>query len=291
MGERARFGPFTRPFPVPFRLLTYNILEGFRPLGADEAERRSIDRARLAAAQQLFAELDPDIVVLNEALYCDAYDGITIDYGALTGYPHVASALYDREWGNAILSRSPILGAEETRIYNRGGLRARIALPEGTVTIASYHPHPGREPRHKAADFAALIDGIEGPLVLCGDFNSISPEDTVDTERLLKGFRRFSPEPEAALARFLESGHAVFSLLSARGLRDAIPPEGRRYSMPTDLRSPDKDGAMRLDHIFVSREIVMRHGEVLHHALSEVASDHHPVIADLALGPPAPDAR
>lgn len=271
---------------MPFRLLTYNILEGFRPLGADEAERRSIDRARLDAARQLFAELAPEIVVLNEALYCDAYDGITIDYGALTGYPHAAAALYDREWGNAILSRFPILGAEETRLYNRGGLRARITLPEGMVTIASYHPHPGREPRHKAADFAALIGGIEGPLVLCGDFNSISPEDPVDTERLLRDFRRFSPAPEAALARFLESGHAVFSLLSARGLRDAIPPQGRRYSMPTDLRSPDKDAAMRLDHIFVSRDIAVQHGEVLHHALSELASDHHPVIADLALAPP-----
>lgn len=267
--------------PTFFRLLTYNILEGFRPLGADEAERRTIDRARLAAAQQLFAELAPDIVVLNEALYCDAYDGVTIDYGALLGYAHTASALYDREWGNAILSRFPILGAEETRIYNRGGLRARIALPAGVVTVASYHPHPGREPRHKAADFAALIDGVAGALVLCGDFNSISPEDALDEARLLQGFRRFSSEPEAALARFLASGRAVFSLLAARGLRDAIPPEGRRYSMPTDLRSPDKDAAMRLDHIFVSREIAVRHGEVLHHALSQLASDHHPVIAEL----------
>src|SRR6185312_1520362 len=133
------------------------------------------------------------------------------------------------------------------------------------------------------ADFAALIDGVAGALVLCGDFNSISPEDSPDEARLLKGFRRFSPEPEAALARFLASGRAVFALLAARGLRDAIPPEGRRYSMPTDLRSPDKDAAMRLDHIFVSGEIEARHGEVLHHALSELASDHHPVMADLAL--------
>jgi exodeoxyribonuclease III len=268
---------------LPFRLLTYNILEGFRPLGSSEAERRSIDRARLAAAQRLFAELAPDIVVLNEALYCDAFDGVTIDYGALLGYPHVASALYDREWGNAILSRFPILRSEETRIYNRGGLRARIALPEGEVTVASYHPHPGREPGHKAADFAALIDGVAGALVLCGDFNAVSPEDAPDEARLLQGFRRFSPEPEAALARFLASGSAVFALLARHGLRDAIPPEGRRYSMPTDLRSADKDAAMRLDHIFVSGEVAVRHGEVLHHALSQLASDHHPVIADLAL--------
>ncbi len=269
--------------PESFRLLCYNILEGFRPVGADEAERRRIDRDRLAAAQQLCAELEPDIVVLNEALYCDAYDGITIDYGALLGFPYAASALYDREWGNAILSRFPIHGAEETRIPDRGGLRAEIALAEGAVTVASYHPHPLRQPESKAADFAALIDGIDGALVLCGDFNAISPEDTADEAQLLQGFRRFSPEPEAALARFLASGRAVFSLLTARGLRDAIPPEGRRYSMPTDLRSPDKDAAMRLDHIFVSPQLAVRRGEVLHHALSEIASDHHPVVADLAL--------
>ena len=269
--------------PASFRLLTYNILEGFRPVGADEAERRSLDRGRLAAAQQLCAELRPDILVLNEALYCDAYDGVTIDYGTLLGFPHAASALYDREWGNAILSRLPIRHAEETRVHNRGGLRAEIALAEGKVTIASYHPHPLRQPESKAADFAALIDGIAGALVVCGDFNAISPEDAVDEAKLLRGFRRFSSEPEAALARVLASGRAVFSVLTARGLRDAIPPAGRRYSMPTDLRSADKDAAMRLDHILVSPEIAVRHGEVLHHALSEIVSDHHPVMADLAL--------
>jgi len=266
-----------------FRLLAYNVLEGFRPFRTADAERRALDRARLEAVQQLCTELMPDILVLNEALYAQPYDGHVIDYPALLGFAHGAAALYDREWGNAILSRFPIRNSAQTRVESRGGLRAEIVLPDGIVTVATYHPHPLRGAQDKAADFAALIDGIAGALVVAGDFNAVSPEDAVDEARLLRGFRRFSPEPEAAMERVLASGRAIFPLLAARGLRDAIPPEGRRFSMPSDLRSADKDAAMRLDHILVSPEIAVLRGEVVHHVLSEVASDHHPVLADLAL--------
>jgi endonuclease/exonuclease/phosphatase family metal-dependent hydrolase len=269
--------------PLSFRLLAYNILEGLRPVGAAAGERRRFDRERLDAARQLLAATAPDIVVLNEALFCRDYAGQATDYAELLGFPHHAAALYDREWGNAILSRFPVLAAEETRIYNRGGLRAMIATPAGTVTVASYHPHPGRYPRNKAADFAALLDGVAGAAVLCGDFNAISPEDPIDLAELRQGFRRFSPDPDAAVARFIDSGGAVFAALAAHGMRDAIPPAGRRYTIPTDLLSTDKGAAMRLDHIFVSAEIAVLHGEVVHDTLSQIISDHHPVLADLAL--------
>ncbi len=274
---------------APFRLLAYNILEGFRPQGADPSERRRLDRERLGAARQFFAEVAPDIVVLNEALFCREYDGAGVDYAGLLGYPHEASALYDREWGNAILSRFPIRRAEETRIYNRGGLRAWIELPSGTVAVASYHPHPQRYPENKAEDFAALLADLGDTAIVCGDFNSISPEDEIDEGQLLAGFRRFSPDPEAAVVRFIESGRAVFAVLERHGLRDAIPPAGRRYSVPTDLRSADKDAAMRLDHICVGAAIEVLHGEVMHTPLSQLISDHHPVVADLVLRPAATD--
>jgi endonuclease/exonuclease/phosphatase family metal-dependent hydrolase len=271
--------------PQPFRLLSYNILEGFRPVGAPASEQRALDRKRLDAASRLLVELTPDIVVLNEALFCREFEGRITDYAGLLGYPHHASALYDREWGNVILSRFPILDAGEMRIHNRGGLSARIATPEGPLTVASYHPHPGRLPKNKAADFTELIARLSGPLAVCGDFNCVSPEDTVDESRLLVGFRRFSPEPEAALARFLASGRAVFAVLARHGLRDAIPAEGRRYTIPTDLLSPKKEAAMRLDHIFVNSAVDVLHGEVLHSPLTHAISDHHPVLADLRLAP------
>lgn len=265
------------------RLLTYNIMEGLRPIAPSDDERRRIDRDRLTAAQSLVAELAPDILVLNEALFCRLFEGAAIDYAKLFGFPHQVSELYDREWGNAILSRFPLQSLGEMRIYNRGGLRARIDTRTGPVCLASYHPHPGRRPENKALDFVSLIEGLDGPCIVCGDFNAISPEDPIDKPTMLEGFKRFSPEPEAALDRFIDSGHAVFSVLGARGLRDAIPPDGRRHTMPTDLLSSEKDGAMRLDHIFVSPEFDILASEIIHSPLTHKISDHHPVIADLRL--------
>lgn len=263
-------------------MVSYNLREGLRPLGAD-TDRRSVSRGRADAARRLMADLDADVVVLNEALFCEPFDGVAIDYGALFGYPHAVTALYDREWGNAILARHPIVARSEMRIHNRGGVRATLDVAGDRVTVACYHPHPGRRPARKAIDFRRLLAPMRGPRVVCGDFNAVSPDDTVDVAALVDGFRRFSAEPEAAVARFVESGRAVFAMLASHGLRDAMPAEQRRYTMPTNLLTTHKTSAMRLDHIFVSDEIEVVDARVVQTELTEFISDHHPVVADLAV--------
>jgi endonuclease/exonuclease/phosphatase family metal-dependent hydrolase len=155
-----------------FRLVSFNILEGFRPTPTSSTERRLLDRERADAARSVVAHLAPDVLVLNEALFCRQYAGRTLDYGALFDFPFQAVALYDAEWGNAILSRCPIVTSREMRIYNRGGIVATIKTPAGPLSVASYHPHPGRYPENKALDFGQLIDGLTGP--------GINPEDHID---------------------------------------------------------------------------------------------------------------
>jgi len=169
------------------RLVSFNILEGLKPIDPLAKERRLIDRNRSAAAMSLIADLKPDIMVVNEALYCRLYAGRKVDYAELFGFPHHVAALYDGAWGNAILSRFPIAQSKEMRIYNRGGLSALIETPMGNVTIASYHPHPKRYPENKAQDFAKLLSGADGPLIVCGDFNCISPQDDIDRDCLIEG--------------------------------------------------------------------------------------------------------
>ena len=61
--------------PRSIRLVSFNILEGFRPSSASSSERRLIDRDRAAAARAVVADLAPDILVLNEALFCRQYAG------------------------------------------------------------------------------------------------------------------------------------------------------------------------------------------------------------------------
>ena len=134
------------------RLVSFNILEGLRPLGRSAGEQRDIDRGRAEAAKTVVADLRPDILVLNEALFCRQFLGRTVDYAHLFGFPYQAAALYDNAWGNAILSRYPITRSHEMRIHNRGGLASVIAAPTGELTVASYHPHPSRYPASKASD-------------------------------------------------------------------------------------------------------------------------------------------
>lgn len=258
-------------------LISFNILEGFRPLEAVEAERRHLDRERAEIARNLVHNHNPDILILNEALFCREYGDRSIDYGDLFDFPFQTSALYDNEWGNAILSKFEIEHAEEMKIYNRGGLISRIATKEGPVTIASYHPHPKRFPAHKAEDFSRLVQGLEGPVILGGDFNCIHPEDPLDHDLLVSGFQRFSDHPMELLAQFVDSGRHVFSTLADRGFEDAIPPEKRRYTIPTDLISTDKSSAIRIDHILANELVEILDGEIIQDQDSNLASDHHPV--------------
>jgi endonuclease/exonuclease/phosphatase family metal-dependent hydrolase len=268
---------------ISLRLASYNLLEGLRPIGPSPGERRQLDRERTEAARSVVQELNPEVLVLNEALFCQQYRGHVVDYGRLFGFPYQAAALYDNAWGNAVLSRHPILRSHEMKTEGRGGVVALIDAPTGTFTVASYHPHPSRNPSDKAADFERLVAGLEGPLIVCGDLNCISPADDIDRDALIAAFRRFTRDPEATLAQFIESGREVFRALAKFGLEDAIPLAGRRYSIPTDLISLDKSSGMRIDHILANRAIVVGGGEVVHTAQTNRASDHHPVVLDFHL--------
>ena len=265
------------------RLVSYNILEGLRPISSAATDRRLIDRERAAAVKAVVADLAPDILVLNEALFCRMYAGRAVNYGKLFDFPYQAAALYDESWGNAILSRYPIASFQEMRIYNRGGLIATIETLSGQLSIGSYHPHPARYPENKAHDFTRLVSNVSGPLIVCGDMNCINPEDATDRNSMIEAFGSFSESPETAVDRFIQSGESVFNALGEIGFRDAIPPSGRRYSMPTDLINSDKQSAMRIDHILANSAIDVVTGEVVHSPESNRASDHHPVMMDFRM--------
>jgi exonuclease III len=113
--------------------------------------------------------------------------------------------------------------------------------------------------------------------------NCLNPDDAIDRRALLAAFRSFTADPAAALDRFVDSGRQVFAALRALGLQDAVPPCGRRYTIPTDLLNADKSSGMRIDHILVNGQIEVLCGEVYHSAATNRASDHHPVIVEFQI--------
>jgi len=267
---------------VPVTVMSWNILEGFHtPRSPDPRVRQTVDPARLAAARDVLAHHQPDVLILNEALWAVAHEGYAMDYAAALGYAHGVGDLYDGCWGNMILSRYPLLSHDPFRIYNRSGVRVTVQADGWLLDVATYHPHPDRRPFKKAEDFAQLLAGhtSDRPCLIGGDFNAISPADEPDLARLTAAFARFAHDPRHSASRFIESGQAIFPVLAQHGFRDALAPENRRYSMPTDLISADKASAMRIDHLWVNHAIDVRDAQVLQTDATNRASDHHPLWA------------
>ncbi len=264
------------------RVMTWNLLEG----GHTPRQRPpQLDRGRLEAAKALIARVRPDVVILNEALWAEPYQGYHQNYADLFGFEHACARLYDGSWGNAILSHYPVIACQDFRIHNRGGLVSTIQAGSSRVQVGTYHPHPSRFASNKASDYRALVGGTDKtlPLVLGGDFNAISPQDHPNHEKLTEAFSRFSSTPGPDSARFIEGGQFVFQALAAEGMREAIPPAGRFPTIPTRLIASNDDSGMRIDHIWVNEHVVVREGWVERAPEADVASDHYPVVVDLVL--------
>lgn len=269
----------------PLRLMSWNLLEGGHVPAKEKPSRPTVDPVKMEAAVALVRRLAPDVLVINEALWCQPYDGYHVDYAAIFGFEHVCAKLYDGCWGNAILSRTPISTCKTFGIYNRGGLMAHLQTAQGDLQVATYHPHPSRWPAHKARDYRELVECGDPslPLLVCGDFNAISPEDAPDGQALAEAFGAFSKQPQVDSARFIDGGQSVFPTLAGLGLRDAIGPAGRRRSMPTRLGGSDPNSGMRIDHAWINAHIDIFDAQVVHCEEADVASDHYPLLVDLDL--------
>ena len=275
------------------RLMSWNILEGLFLPATGQDQTRVSDARRLEAALALAGRMAPDILVLNEALHCEEAFGQHRDYARLFGYAFQAARLYDGAWGNAVLSRWPILEVREATIHRRGSLQNRgmlavlVGFPEGALWVATYHPHPHRRPHKRAEDFEDFLTALGRPLLLCGDLNAISPEDGVDAERLIRAFEAFQTPSDArrSVERFIEAGRIAFGeVFPALGLRDAVAPSDRGHTIPTPMLNPDLSSAMRIDHILVSDGIDVSAAGPVRGPESDIASDHYPLFADFRLG-------
>ena len=191
---------------------------------------------------------NPDLVFLMEV----RYEVAAQLEAAFSEYPYQLLEPSRYTMGLALFSRYPLTDAEVIRdeVTRIPVIRAGLALPhEETATFVGGHPWPplgrwGALHRAQVGAVAEVAAGVDGPLVVAGDFNSAAWSSE------LRGLRRDA------------------------GLRDArlgfgLRPTWRMAGLPI----------LHLDHVFVSADWQLGGVRQLH----VTGSDHDALVTRLSL--------
>src|SRR5215470_1748235 len=231
------------------RIVTYNIHKG-----------RGMDgRTSIKRIANVLSGLDADIIALQEIFaVCDQEPGQVEVLASELGF-HASFGRTrhhnGRPYGNAILSRWPIIASCEMDISRAdreksGCIRADLKTPRGALHVFNIHMGTNYfERRHQVRSLLSskqIVDNLEGPRVLIGDFNEWIKGLT--TRMLSEKFESLNME------------------LHIR----------RRRSYPGFLP------IMHLDHIYFERPLHIEKAELVRTRLSKIASDHLPLVATFA---------
>ena len=261
LGTRPAPGPDQPPIPV--RLVTFNTHHG---VGDDGRH----DLPRLAT---VLAAADADLICLQEV---DRYYGgrsEDVDQALLLSRaldmqlawgPAIEKARSgdepDQEYGNALLSRLPILISDVHRLPGggepRSALRTMLELDGGTLWVTATHltTRSPQERSEQVAELAALhSEGMEAG-VLVGDFNARPDAAELDPLR-----ERFTDAWELAQDREDQAGWRFWQ---------------REEGHTHPARAPHR----RIDQAWVSAGVAVAGARVLD---AEGASDHLPLVVDL----------
>jgi endonuclease/exonuclease/phosphatase (EEP) superfamily protein YafD len=187
--------------------------------------------ADVVAIVELTAELDQTLLALADR------------------YPHRFMASANGNFGIGVLSRYPLRAAGEISTGPTSAIDSVVELPSGPIRLIAAHLYPpvGRrmaEIRNRQLDqLAAYVNGIEEPLVICGDFN-LSP---------------YSP----FFDRFTE----------AADLRDVRLRQGLGFSWPSFF----PPAGIPIDHCLIRGPLAVKSIE----RLDRFGSDHYPVQVSL----------
>jgi len=260
-GDGACTGPTLAELTSPtLSVASVNLAHG-RGDGLNQLlQRGATARRNIASAAQVLADLDADVVALQEADAPSAWSGgfdhvLAVAEQAACGCrlhgTHARSPLF--AYGTALLSRVTYRRvarhdfAPTPPTLRKGFVAAQVAWNPGAslkaprlVTLVSAHLDFSRQNVREAqlAELQTELKAFSGPLVLMGDFNS----QWGDESSLLRNFAR-----EMKL--------------------EAWEPESENHATYGDAR--------RLDWIFVSDELAI----VAHRTLDTVVSDHRPIWA------------
>lgn len=261
--------------PVKLRLMTYNILGG--------------GGKRAGLIRSVIAQEKPDILALNE---CNGWHRenakLLREYAAALGMNAVMAVKHGANVVLLVKRDLPILEVlSDTERQGHGLLVVKVEAPDGRPlkVIATHMMHTSPDVRLKEMREIVRYIGAGERCVVMGDLNSISPHDEADLELV----------PESQRKRFAKDGKidtTVIERLESAGMIDAYRLKHPEWSESdrTVGTAISKDPAhararLRLDYIFVSLNLAdgVERAEILNTDLTNRASDHFPVVVDLAV--------
>ncbi|MFT5573190.1 MAG: endonuclease/exonuclease/phosphatase family metal-dependent hydrolase [Cryomorphaceae bacterium] len=254
--------PHQRDF---FRVMTYNV---HSCTGMDGR----ISPRRIA---RIIAMYDPDAVALQEldanrgsSLHIDQALAIADELNMNLEF-HPVKQIQQGQFGNAILSKHPMLLLDASPLSSNLGLRRPKIAPldqaRGVMeveidycgkTFTMINTHLGLTPEERKQQVADLLSPPrftenKQAMILCGDFNSTRKQRT-----------------HQSISKVMKD---VEVQIEKKSIKKTFPA---------------KYPALRLDHIFVANEVKVRDVIVPSNQLTKIASDHLPLIADIEFGPP-----
>ncbi|MEI4277981.1 endonuclease/exonuclease/phosphatase family protein [Klenkia terrae] len=247
------------------RLVTFNIRHGVGDDGrhdlvrvAELLQRTDADVVCLQEVDRNFGPRSEDVdqaEVLSRALDRELVWASAIEKG-VAGAPA-------RRYGNALLSRLPVLDEQVLALPGEGeprsAVRALLGLGSSALTVVTTHLS-SQSARARAAQAEALVGLLpaEGPAVVVGDLNCgpTAPELAPLRQRLRDGWQAAGSRADQA------SGWQLWK---------------REQGLTHPARSP----RVRIDQVWVSPGVGVRGAEVLD---GSTCSDHHPLQLDLEIG-------
>ncbi|MEH6939996.1 endonuclease/exonuclease/phosphatase family protein [Bacillus sp. JJ664] len=250
---------FERGNETEIKVMSYNIHHG-------EGTDTNLDLQRIA---KVIKQSDADIIGLQEvdnhfsersnfedqAKWLANYLGMQYTYAANLDYEPLQVGQQRRQYGTAVLSKYPILSAENHLLTNipypvspteqRGLLETVINVKGNHVNFYNTHLDNKRAEQRdlQIREVLDIANQNEGANIFVGDFNAI---------------------PESAeIIKMTAQYKDVFDVLG----------QNEDYTIPVD--KPNR----RIDYIFTSEDVKISTGEVINTS----ASDHLPIAAELVL--------
>lgn len=269
---------------MQIKIIQYNIRTGFRKI----EKPYDYEENRLELAKKIIKNENPDILILNEAYFESKNKSkILMDYQKIFGFPFYAHGNYENGlspfWGHALLSKYPIIEALNKSKGLAGLYRTKLKIKQKIVNLDIIHvsPIPCLSSKKQERFIKKILKNKKKNYILSGDFNSLSPEDKYDKEKMINSWGKFEKNAKKVVSEMLEKDtvkHVLF-----KGLIDSYKIKNKKFdfTIPTDFLSKDKSSGIRIDYIFCSKDFKVVNSGIIKNKLTEKASDHYPTYAIL----------